>query len=163
SMQRRVKGTGLGLPLSRKLAELLGGSVDVKSEVGSGSVFSLAVPPVYAGMAPTSEPVLPVIEPDKKFVLIVEDNPETAFVYSRYLANAGFQAHSVASIDQARHFLDKISPAAIILDVLLRAENTWDFLRELKAQPDSVPVLVMSVTDDERKVYGLGADAYLTK
>jgi signal transduction histidine kinase len=46
-MQRRVKGTGLGLPLSRRLARLLGGDITMKSEVGRGSVFSLVLPIVY--------------------------------------------------------------------------------------------------------------------
>ena len=48
-MQRRVKGTGLGLPLSRRLARLLGGDVIVESELGRGSVFSLVLPINYAG------------------------------------------------------------------------------------------------------------------
>lgn len=163
SMQKRVKGTGLGLPLSRKLAELLGGSVEVRSTVGEGSTFLLSIPPVYAGSTPPLEISLPEIDPTKKLVLIVEDNSETAFVYSRYLANAGFQTHAVSSIDQAKEVLEKARPAAIILDVLLRSENTWDFLRELKGQTTSIPVLVISVTDDERKIYGLGADSYLSK
>jgi len=46
-MQRRVKGTGLGLPLSRRLARLLGGDVTVESEVGRGSVFTLVLPILY--------------------------------------------------------------------------------------------------------------------
>lgn len=163
NMQKRVKGTGLGLPLSRKLGELLGGSVEVSSTIGSGSTFSLIVPAVYAGALPSSEPAIPQLDPERKFVLIVEDNPETAFVYSRYLTNAGFQAHAVSSIDEAKRLLGQLRPAVMILDVLLRSENTWDFLRELKMLPDSFPILVMSVTDDERKVYGLGADAYLPK
>ena len=163
SMQKRVKGTGLGLPLSRKLAELLGGSVEVKSEVGAGSTFSLTVPAVYAGTIAVAQPTVPELDPDKKFVLIVEDNSETAFVYSRYLGNAGFQTYSVSSVEDAKKLIEQVRPAAIILDVLLRSENTWDFLRELKSQTNSIPVLVMSVTDDERKIYGLGADAYLPK
>jgi signal transduction histidine kinase len=49
SVQRRVKGTGLGLPLSRKLAGLLGGTLSVSSTPGEGSVFSLVVPAAYPG------------------------------------------------------------------------------------------------------------------
>jgi len=163
SMQRRVKGTGLGLPLSRKLAELLGGSVTVQSEVGNGSTFFFEVPLVYSGATPAADNALPVLDPDKKVVLIVEDNRETSFVYSRYLATADFQAHAVTSVEEARAFIAQVRPAAIILDLLLQAETTWDFLRELKAASNPIPILVMSVTDDEHKIYGLGADAFLLK
>ena len=50
-LQRKVKGTGLGLPLSRKLAELLGGRLTVESVPGQGSTFTAVVPLVYAGGA----------------------------------------------------------------------------------------------------------------
>lgn len=163
SMQRRVKGTGLGLPLSRKLAELLGGSVNVESEVGIGSTFIFEVPLVYSGASLPSENTLPELDPTKKLVLIVEDNHETAFVYSRYLTTAGFQAHAVASVDEAKNLIAQTRPSAIILDLLLHAETSWNFLRELKSGTNPIPVLVMSVTDDEHKIYGLGADAFLVK
>jgi signal transduction histidine kinase len=48
-VQRRVRGTGLGLPLTRKLAALLGGRVDMESTVGKGSTFSVVIPRVYKG------------------------------------------------------------------------------------------------------------------
>jgi signal transduction histidine kinase/CheY-like chemotaxis protein len=163
NMQRRVKGTGLGLPLSRKLAQLLGGDVSVESTVGLGSCFHLVIPTVYPGAARVPEPALPVIDPTRKMVLIVEDNPETAFVYSRYLTSAGFQTHGVSAIADARAFLDKIKPDAVILDILLRADTSWGFLREIKADSRAIPVLVMSVISDERRVYGMGADAFLSK
>lgn len=165
AMQRKVKGTGLGLPLSRKLAELLGGEVQVSSAVSVGSTFRLRIPRVYPGVVELKEPVLPEIHPGQKFVLIVEDNSETAFIYSRYLSNAGFQAHAVSSVEQAKGILGRLRPSAVILDILLHSEPSWDFLRQLKADPtyQNVPVLVMSVVDDEHKVYGLGADAFLTK
>ncbi|MGA2250905.1 ATP-binding protein [Terracidiphilus sp.] len=163
NLQKRVKGTGLGLPLSRNLAHLLGGSVEVESTVGIGSSFRLIVPIVFPGAARTEELTLPEIRPEQKLVLIVEDNPETAFVYSRYLNNAGFQTYAVAALEDAKAVLARITPAAIILDVLLRSDTSWNFLRELKANSRSVPVLVMSVVNDEHRVYGLGADAFLTK
>jgi signal transduction histidine kinase/DNA-binding response OmpR family regulator len=165
AMQRRVKGTGLGLPLSRKLAELMGGSVDVTSTMGMGSTFRLKIPMVYPGATVREVAPLPVFDPGKKWILIVEDNPETAFIYSRYLGNSGFESYSVSAIEEAKHVLSKSTPAVLILDILLRSETSWDFLRELKANPayHNVPVLVMSVVDDEHKVYGLGADSFLTK
>ncbi|GAC1649992.1 MAG: ATP-binding protein [Acidobacteriaceae bacterium] len=165
AMQRRVKGTGLGLPLSRKLSELLGGSVLVSSTVGLGSTFRLRIPATYPGAPTPVQAPLPEIDPTKKMVLIVEDNSETAFVYSRYLGNANFQTHTVATVDDARNAVKTLRPAVMILDILLRSETSWAFLRELKSDPATMilPVLVMSVTDDEHKSYGLGADAFLTK
>jgi signal transduction histidine kinase/CheY-like chemotaxis protein len=163
SLQKRVKGTGLGLPLSRKLAELLGGMVTVQSEVGVGSTFVFELPIVYSGAIVPVQPALPEVDPEKKLVLIVEDNPETAFVYARYLSTAGFQVHAVASVEEAKAFIAQLRPSAMILDLLLRAETTWDFLREIKGAAHAIPVLVMSVTDEERKIYGLGADSFLMK
>jgi signal transduction histidine kinase len=57
-IQRRVKGTGLGLPLSRRLARLVGGEITVRSAIAVGSTFTLTVPVLYGGaltMAPTAD------------------------------------------------------------------------------------------------------------
>ena len=163
AMQKKVKGTGLGLPLSKKLAELLGGRVQVTSAMGSGSTFTLSVPIVFRGASVSVEPPILQLELDKKLILIVEDNAETAFIYSRYLANAGFQAHCVSTVKAAEELISTVQPAAVILDVLLATETTWDFLREIKKQKEPIPVLVMSVTDDVQRIFGSGADAHLVK
>jgi len=163
SLQGRVKGTGLGLPLSRKLAQLLGGDVEVTSAVGEGSTFLLRVPFRYSEEAPSPGPGSLEVQTGKKLILIVEDNPETAFIYQRYLGSVGFQTHCVTSTKDAQRILSTVRPSAMILDLFLGHETTWSFLRELKEDQNPIPVLVMSVSDDEHKIYGAGADAYLRK
>jgi signal transduction histidine kinase/DNA-binding response OmpR family regulator len=163
TLQRRVKGTGLGLPLSRKLAELLGGSVEVRSSLGEGSTFTLLLPGAFAGAKHEIEIPLPEPEAGQKLILIVEDNAETAFVYTRYLTHAGFYPHAVPSVEYARHILSKMRPAAIILDVMLRSGTTWELLRELKSATNSIPVMVVSGVDEEQRIFALGADAFLAK
>src|SRR5262249_60114300 len=74
--QRRVKGTGLGLPLSRKLAELLGGHITVRSAPGVGSTFALVIPavcrrPPAISVAPA---VTPQLGPTRLPVLLVRDD-----------------------------------------------------------------------------------------
>ncbi len=58
-LQTTVKGTGLGLPLSQRLAGLLGGTIDITSELGKGSVFSLAIPARLESSTPLGMPALP--------------------------------------------------------------------------------------------------------
>lgn len=163
SMQGKVKGTGLGLPLSRKLAELLGGTVQVESTIDVGSTFRFTVPATYAAVSLSSAVKLAELDTDRKVILIVEDNQESARMYCRYLSTAHFQPHAVSTVAEAERFLDQIRPSAVILDLLLANDTTWELLKKVKARKDPIPVLVLSAIDDPSRVFEAGADCYLVK
>src|SRR5262249_61123401 len=69
-LQKKVKGTGLGLPLSRSLAELIGGTIRVESVLGQGSVFTLIIPATLTGKAVVLAPT----QMSKKRVLVIDDD-----------------------------------------------------------------------------------------
>ncbi len=162
-VQRRVRGTGLGLPLCRKLAELLGGRVVIESALGRGTTFTAEIPVLYAARMP-EEPTWE-LEPNRIAVLVVDDGPETLLAYERLLAGSVFQMLAARTVREAHLALAAFRPRAIVLDILLRGEDTWAFLAELKRRPDThaVPVLVVSTVDDPGKALALGADAYCVK
>ncbi len=166
-LQRQVKGTGLGLPLSRKLAELLGGNVWVSSTLGVGSSFFAAIPAVYPGS--TEEPALPLVswqvDSQRLPVLVVEDNAETLFTYEKYFQGSIYQPFLARTLTQAEQAMALFTPSVIMLDILLEEQNTWGFLRELKGNKvtQDIPILVVTVIDNEKQVMALGADGFLVK
>jgi signal transduction histidine kinase/CheY-like chemotaxis protein len=167
SLQKKVKGTGLGLPLSRKLTELLGGSVFVTSKIGVGSTFFATIPIVHS-KATEARLMLPVnwqLDPSRDPVLVVEDNVETLFTYEKYLNESIYQLIPARSLLQAKETLERVQPIAIILDILLDGHNTWAFLKEMKENPatQTIPILVATVIDNEKQAIALGADAFLIK
>ena len=165
-LQGRVKGTGLGLPLCRRLAQLLGGDVRVQSELDVGSTFTATIPMHYTEPVHTSAVVEETtLETGRAPVLFVDDDVETRFVYEKYLRGSIYQPVCVGTLREARTFVRKMRPQAIVLDILLRGEDTWRWLSELKADPATatIPVLVISSVEDERKGLALGADGYCLK
>jgi signal transduction histidine kinase/CheY-like chemotaxis protein len=165
--QRAVKGTGLGLPLSRKLAQLLGGDVYVKSQVGLGSTFFAAIPIRFAGEAEVSyvPDVKRELDTSKMPVLVVEDNREALFIYEKYLKGTQFQVVPAKDLKEARQTLQQIRPLAVVLDVLLQGEHSWELLQELKQNPATagIPIFVVTVVDNRDKAIAMGADGFHAK
>jgi signal transduction histidine kinase/CheY-like chemotaxis protein len=166
-LQKVAKGSGLGLPLSKKLAQLLGGDVRVKSEVGVGSVFTVTIPISFRGETEVvSVPeVRRELDATKLPVLVVEDNREALFIYEKYLKGTSFQVVPAGSVTEAHDVMRAVRPHAIILDVLLQGEHSWDFLRELKSDNSTrgIPVYVITVVDNRDKALALGADGFHAK
>lgn len=161
-LQRKVRGTGLGLPLSRRLAGLLGGTLTVESEPGRGSTFLLTLPlKVGESAVPPAARVDLVRFP----VLVVEDNEITTTLYEKYIQGSGFQILRAGSVKEARKVLETTRPAAVVLDVLLPGGEGWDFLTFLKSSPEmrDIPVFVASILEDQGQGAALGADDVCVK
>lgn len=162
---------GLGLALTQRLCNLMGGDLSVESEIGQGARFTIRIRnDLSAGLAVAAEP-LPIkdsaIEPPsaEKSVLVVDDDPAALDLVARILHKEGFAtllSRNVAdAISQAR----ENSPAAIVLDVRMAQPDGWEALRLIR-QDDrlrSTKVILLTVDDDFAKGRVLGADAHLLK
>ena len=165
--QARVRGTGLGLPISRRIATLLGGTLTLESELGQGASFTLTLPLIHPEVQEMEALTQrsKSLDPARKPVLVVEDERETLFAYEQYLAPGGYQVIPARTVDEARSVLLRMRPAAILLDIMLEHESTWTFLSELKRNPDTadIPVLVMTIVNKAQKARALGADEFWLK
>jgi len=139
----------------------------VESQLGAGSTFSLCIPVQYKDSETEiiSAPVELVSNSAADPVLIVEDESDLIMIYKNYLQDSGFHVMAARTTAEAEALLERIRPRLIILDILLRWEDSWGFLARLKndSRSKDIPVLVISTLEDEAKGYHLGADKYLVK
>ena len=162
-LQRHVKGTGLGLALSKRLTELLGGTLSVRSEPGVGSTFTVRVPTHYR--PPLAEPFEWIPDPSKMPLLVIEDAADLQYFYEKALTGTSFQIYPARTLHEADVALRSIVPAIVILDIRMGNEEAWDVLLRLKREErlSRVPVLVVSSLQERQKAIALGADVYLSK
>jgi len=160
-----LQGTGLGLALTRRLAELHGGRVWVESEPGAGSRFYVALPLKSRSDALLEADAVATRESDGPLVMVVEDQNSAAALLSVTLRRAGYQVKVVRSGADVLESAVRLRPDAITLDILLPGVDGWEILRSLKESPETrnIPVVVMSVLDDRSLGFALGADDYLVK
>jgi PAS domain S-box-containing protein len=138
---RPGQGAGLGLALTRRLVEGMGGKVGVRSVVGKGSVFSAVLP------------LDPAVRPRERApgagrsVLVVEDNVGEARNLSRMLRKAGYEVEVAYSRAEAASQCAVRSFDAITLDLLLPDASGWDLLRDIRSggRNQTTPAVVISV------------------
>jgi len=164
-LQEKYRGTGLGLPLCRDLATLLGGRIWLTSQPGEGSTFFVEVPSVYVGEAyrPEESPALPEPEFHRMPVLYIEDEPNSAKMFEALLRRSEFQPILAFTMAQAEMWMSRHTPAAIVSDVYLGDEPVWEFMRRLRSGAPHVPLIVTSAYAGAADAPRRGASAFLPK
>ncbi|MBI4780858.1 MAG: response regulator [Oscillatoriophycideae cyanobacterium NC_groundwater_1537_Pr4_S-0.65um_50_18] len=166
SLSRRYAGTGLGLSIVHRIVELHGGSIQIESEVGRGSCFTVVLPWHPASAQDDSPlPELLLEAGEIHNVLVIEDSAPAAGQIKQYLAEIGAKSviHPIGR--GALGVALRIKPDVIVLDILLPDCSGWEVLSELKAhsQTQAIPVVVISVVDDRHRSLNMGAIEHLLK
>ncbi len=144
-LQKSVKGTGLGLPLSQRLAGLLGGSIDVSSELGKGSVFSLAIPIRLQMSAPLGTPALPETRAAQR-VLIVDDSEIERYALRQFLPSSTFEVIEASGGYDGLRLARQSHPDLIFLDLAMPDVHGLEVLKMLKAIEETRPIPVILFT-----------------
>jgi hypothetical protein len=171
STTRDYGGTGLGLPISRRFCQMMGGDITVESTPGAGSTFTIRLPLEVTEADEESEaaaetPTAVIPEPgEERVVLVIDDDPNALDLLGRTLQGAGVRVVTASDGQEALKLARTLHPAAITLDVLMPGMDGWEVLRELKADAATrdIPVIMVTMTDDRELGYALGATEFLTK
>jgi CheY-like chemotaxis protein len=189
STSRQFGGTGLGLALSRRMAQLLGGDVILHSEVGHGSRFTLLLPETpstnaahvadaeVAGDAQSRRVVSPAfppasIEDDRRTllpgqtsILVIEDDPAFVRILVDMIHRQGHRALAAMDGESGLQLAREHHPSGILLDVSLPVMDGWTVLDRLKVDEAtrSIPVHFVSAGDTGRRGTERGAIGFLTK
>jgi len=171
STTKEYGGTGLGLPITKKFCEMLGGSITATSEPGQGSIFEIRLPARARAEeeadpeATAGEGLVDAPSEGAATVLAIDDDAAARDLIGRFLGAEGYRVITAADGEEGLRLAREQRPDLITLDVMMPHVDGWSVLQELKGDPElaAIPVILLTMTDERNLGFALGASEYLTK
>ena len=193
STTRRYGGTGLGLTITKQFVQMMTGTVDVQSEVGKGTTFTIRIPQTVNEAVLTSQALRETdstaaaslnqtngqrLESTSEFsnfsltkascsgcVLVIDEDTETCELIWKTLVSQGYFVVLTHNSRKGVKMADQLLPDVIISDVMMLETNGWRMMDALKENPklSNTPIILQIMTTDKAMRYSQGAAGYLSK
>lgn len=159
---QELPGAGLGLAISHRLLEMMGGSMQVHSELGQGAEFSASIRAPHGKQsrvtanAPHSAPA----------ILLAEDTTSIRLLMNLYLEEGGYQIHQATNGQEAINLALEKQPSLILMDMQMPIVDGYAAVQKLREQGFAQPIIALSASDfpeDKRDALEAGCDVYLVK
>ncbi|NES94039.1 MAG: response regulator [Desertifilum sp. SIO1I2] len=173
SGKKMSQGTGLGLTISRKFVELMGGQLSVSSQESQGSTFAFEIPVSLAcdvaSLSPqTRQPT--ALAPDQPAyrLLVVDDNAENRFLLVKILQDLGFQVNQASSGSEALALWESWQPDLIWMDIRMPDLDGYEVTQRIRSTPKGQSAIIVALTaqasvSDRSSALASGCNDYLTK
>lgn len=182
SEARKPSGTGLGLAISQRMMRILGGKIEVESEVGKGSKFTVTLPmraPATFVKSATVKPAPAKAKPASKtgeqkkaerdtLILVIDDDPNARLAMRFILEDEGYRVLFAENGEKALPLAQREQPNLILMDIMMPDLDGYQVARMLKSQKllKNVPLIALTaraMKGDREKATAAGCDDYLTK
>ncbi|WP_040484096.1 response regulator [Lyngbya aestuarii] len=187
STTRRYGGTGLGLTISQRFCQMMGGTITVESQLDCGSTFTIILPREVKQIKQQSTESLDESDPQPKqetsptrdhhsgsspvtadrsnTILVIDDDLMARDLIVRSLTREGMKIETASSGQEGLRKARELHPDAITLDIIMPNMNGWAVLSALKADPElaDIPVIVLSFISNKTRGFALGASDYVIK
>ncbi len=174
SGKKALEGTGLGLTITRKFVELIGGNLGVKSTLGVGSIFWLEIPILVTQGSQIQSPeisrqVLSLApgQPEYK-ILVVDDQPENRQLMIKLLTQIGLQVKEAENGQEALHIWEEWQPHLIWMDIRMPIMNGYQATQQIRASLQGENTVIIALTayaskTDRNLAISAGCNDYLSK
>ncbi len=169
---RRYEGSGLGLTITKKLTEMMGGKISVESELNEGSIFTITIPNVNISKSIDNKEIYDLLENKevifkKSSILIIDDNEVDRHLFKESINSESLVFYEASIGENGIRKAIELTPNIIVIDLMLPQIDGWEICKSLKSNTETknIPIIALSSMPktNNKKLIEQGFSGYITK